>query len=572
VKRIAPFFILAFGLAACSGAGQPGGSIVPAPNPAAPAGPTSSQASAVTLTITVPRQTGASSTARRPDYVSTATQSVAVTPGTAPKQLFAIAQSAPGCTSANGTLTCVFSVSAAVGQDEAIVISTFANAAGTGTPLSTATVIANVVAGRSNPIAATLGGVVASVSVTLAPDKLIPGTAATVAVTVDALDAAGKTIVGPGGYVDANGNPVTIALSDSDSAYTKLSQTSITKPTSGITLHYGGCGNETNVTNVSVAATAGTIPNTPGTAAIAKTQFIYLANFSGGNITEYPVCANGNSPPARTLTGPFSGFLGLEAIDAQGYLYVVESNDSGGPSYVDVYAPQANGNAAPVRTIGTPTFHPFALSIDNVRHELYVSDQASGGVDVFASGPSPASGSTVLRTIAGSNTTISNPYYENSSVAFDPISKEIIFGNSGNKFLTFAQCAGLPSCNEAPVRSLDFYPYFPQGSLVDPVTEDYYVVDDGDSSLNIFAPGASGSDAPIRRIVGSNLPGAQSVDLDAGGNAYVSNYETPGDGNNAFDGSVTVFAPDANGNAVPIRTIYGSSTGIVRPVGIAVGP
>ena len=38
------------------------------------------------------------------------------------------------------------------------------------------------------------------------------------------------------------------------------------------------------------------------------------------------------------------------------------------------------------------------------------------------------------------------------------------------------------------------------------------------------------------------------------------------------DPSILVFAPGANGNVPPLRTITGSNTGLNYPVAIAVGP
>ena len=229
------FAILGCALTAC-GAGS--GGIFP--RQTTPGGPASRQPGSVTLTISIPRAP-TQTLERRPAYVSPATQSVSVSPAGAAAQTFALTPSSPNCASSSGTLTCTLSVSVPTGQNEIITIATYSNTAGTGTPLSTAMVVTDVVSGQSNPVNATLNGVAASLAIALNPSRVTPGTAATVQVIVNALDASGNTIVGPGIYADAAGNPVTITLSDTDpSNSTALSQSAVTKPTSAITLAYNG--------------------------------------------------------------------------------------------------------------------------------------------------------------------------------------------------------------------------------------------------------------------------------------------------------------------------------------------
>ncbi|MDP9023957.1 MAG: hypothetical protein M3N13_01100 [Candidatus Eremiobacteraeota bacterium] len=256
MKSLVAMSVLVFALTACGGGGSTG-SI-----PNANIGSSAMKTGSVALTIKVP-SASAQSTQRRPAYVSPATQSISVTPRGGSTQLFAIGQSAPGCTTPGGALTCTFSVSAPTGRNVAIVIATYANAAGTGTPLSSATVIATVISGQSNPVNATLNGVVTALSVALNPAAVPPGTPATVQVIVNALDASGNAIVGPGVYADTNGNPVTISLSKTDSSNsTTLSQTMLTQPTSGVTLAYNG---SSSFASATVTAGAANIPSKTAT-------------------------------------------------------------------------------------------------------------------------------------------------------------------------------------------------------------------------------------------------------------------------------------------------------------------
>jgi sugar lactone lactonase YvrE len=86
-------------------------------------------------------------------------------------------------------------------------------------------------------------------------------------------------------------------------------------------------------------------------------------------------------------------------------------------------------------------------------------------------------------------------------------------------------------------------------------------------AILVYAAGANGDVAPIRAIAGANtaLKNAVGIARDADGNLYVTNSP---DGNQD-GGTVTVYAPDASGNALPVRTIAGESTGLYHPEGIA---
>jgi hypothetical protein len=92
----------------------------------------------------------------------------------------------------------------------------------------------------------------------------------------------------------------------------------------------------------------------------------------------------------------------------------------------------------------------------------------------------------------------------------------------------------------------------------------------GTDRLTVYAAGSSGNVTPIQTISGSNtnLSDILAIAVDGPGNIYVSNGAASGPGAE----SVNVFAPNANGNATPIRTISGTLTGIDQPYGVAVDP
>jgi hypothetical protein len=86
-------------------------------------------------------------------------------------------------------------------------------------------------------------------------------------------------------------------------------------------------------------------------------------------------------------------------------------------------------------------------------------------------------------------------------------------------------------------------------------------------SVTAYPVTGNGNIAPTVNIDGSNpsLFEPSAATLDSKGNIYVAN-ETGGPSGN---GSVTVYAPGSNGNAMPIATISGPDTGLGSPDGIA---
>jgi hypothetical protein len=128
-----------------------------------------------------------------------------------------------------------------------------------------------------------------------------------------------------------------------------------------------------------------------------------------------------------------------------------------------------------------------------------------------------------------------------------------------------AALAGAPAhhASDAPGHLLDLA-LDPAGNL--------YLIAARDSSIAVFAPGAQGRTAPVRRIRGpaSGVIDPQGIALDSRGRIYTSNgarrlFK-------AGSGSVTVYPPDASGNVAPIRMIVGPRTTIDHPTSLALDP
>ena len=153
-----------------------------------------------------------------------------------------------------------------------------------------------------NDINVTLDGVVVTLAVAVSPSTLAGGIASTSTVSLNAMDAAGRIIIGPGRYIDASGNPLTITLTDSDtSGATSLSQTTVTAPTSTLTLHYNG-GQASNFTVTASApgyqsATASVTINTGQQLAYVGSGFDGRCGSKTNPLEEFQLLSGGGIGP-----------------------------------------------------------------------------------------------------------------------------------------------------------------------------------------------------------------------------------------------------------------------------------
>lgn len=111
----------------------------------------------------------------------------------------------------------------------------------------------------------------------------------------------------------------------------------------------------------------------------------------------------------------------------------------------------------------------------------------------------------------------------------------------------------------------------PQGLALDPAGG-LYVVNNPepyrDPSITVYAAGATGDATPSGTIVGGDPRPSTFAGLarDAAGQLYVTC-----DGTHTGWGScISVYAPQATGNAVPVATIQGVNTSLYSPRSIAV--
>lgn len=236
--------------------------------------------------------------------------------------------------------------------------------------------------------------------------------------------------------------------------------------------------------------------------------FIFVPGPQQQFVSGFAQTANGNALPLRQLNA--GARVQAIASDTLGELYVA-SDDA-----IRVYGRGANGNAAPIRVI-YPADVAFStevrgLAID-VATNIYAPLRDSDEVVVFAGN---ANGSAApFRSIRGPDTAIYHP----NSIAIDNRLGTVYISNFGGF----------------------------------------------DQKVNAFGPGVTGNVAPQRTIIRQGVPIALAVDVES--NLYIAE-----NGDTAAPSSVSVFAPDAAGEAQPIRRISGPQTKIVFPGGLAIEP
>jgi hypothetical protein len=197
-------------------------------------------------------------------------------------------------------------VNAPVGSDTFAVV-LYDSTSGSGNALSTGTTTQTIVADQTNSVNLTFNGIVSTIALSVGASGAA-GTASTIPLTVKALDADGKTIVGPGTYVNASGAPVTIALADSDtSGATTPSQTSFGAPSTGVTLAYTGLAISAATITASASGYANaTATFTPALQPIVPTLTALNLDASSGNGSTETFGASEigwtNAPYNRSLT------------------------------------------------------------------------------------------------------------------------------------------------------------------------------------------------------------------------------------------------------------------------------
>lgn len=294
---------------------------------------------------------------------SPTTRSIGVSIDGATPVVFNFVSTSHRCSITTGSLVCTINLKTPIGTDT-FAITAYDGLDGRGNKLSAGSLTTPVTTRQKTPVTVSLDGAVNSVM--LALDRTTPpaGTAATLNLTVAAQDSDGDTIVGPGAYADVNGDPVTIALADSDtSGATTLPTTSVSAPSLPIAIAYTGAA----LANATFSASAGgfaasaftnatltPIPQTSGpalTVDAASSRHAIDPNIYG--ITWF---YNGGGSDAAFAAFAKEIRLSVSRHGGDGtsrYNWQVDSSNAGQDWYFTAGNGQAHGTAIPSASVDT---------------------------------------------------------------------------------------------------------------------------------------------------------------------------------------------------------------------------
>jgi len=269
--------IMAIAATGCSGnSGTATPTAIGAPTTGYPAvsppGTTTAPASSasVVFTIQVPAKTTAANT-RKPDYVSSGTQSVSIALTSVNSTAFnAVAPKQVACTSA---ATCTVTFSQLPTGTDGFTVTTYSTATlanqSAANALSTNNITASVAVATVTTVPLTLQGIINSLGVTVNTPALVAGTSKTDGVVVVANDQSGATIIGSATY---NNGPIVVTTDDAFGAITGL--TNLTSPAGTETLSYNGTSipaTEHVIATVGTITASGLIPITNSTESLSTT-------------------------------------------------------------------------------------------------------------------------------------------------------------------------------------------------------------------------------------------------------------------------------------------------------------
>jgi virginiamycin B lyase len=171
----------------------------------------------------------------------------------------------------NFPVACTATASVPAGGAGATVIAydAIGGAAGSGNKLSVQTLPVSIVANTTNTINVVLNGIVKSLAVSAATGYNSCNSSGTIALSLQAIDASGNAIIGPGNYSDAAGNALTITLTTSDtSSQSSIANGAITRPGATPAPALNWSGGFLNSQTVSATVSGGTITGTTTPAGI----------------------------------------------------------------------------------------------------------------------------------------------------------------------------------------------------------------------------------------------------------------------------------------------------------------
>jgi hypothetical protein len=232
---------------------------------------------------------------------------------------------------------------------------------------------------------------------------------------------------------------------------------------------------------------------------------VYVVSYTYTQVNVYSTTDSGNVAPKRSLGGPNTGLYAPSgvAVDLV-HQELVVSNFNHSPvneavGKITTYPLSANGDVAPIRTIVGPAALLTGLTelaIDPAAGEIYVTTK--GAVLTF---DRTANGNVApKRSITGSNTRLGFLH----GIAVDQVNRELIVANQGGSIEVYKQG---DQGNVAPQRRISGGATGLQAGQLQDVAllndAEIAVTSSGDNAVKIFPRTGDGDVAPLRTIAGA---------------------------------------------------------------------
>ena len=291
-------------------------------------------------------------------------------------------------------------------------------------------------------------------------------------------------------------------------------------------------------------------------------KFTAATNIAPGTPASIPITLSAYDEGGALIVGTYATPIPIGLIDPSGATSLSSASVSSSSQPITLnYNGSANFTRAQIQSMlaaGAVQSHDTIYA--TTPSLIYVSSPFSNAIYAYPIAGKAATPPTL--TIAGSATQLNNP-------------EGFTYDAAGNLYVLNAPAAGTHSItiyapgasgNVAPLRTiagLKTQLNLAYGDIaLDPARD---IVVHSLKAVLRFSPTANGNVAPASAITGLNAPIANGMAFDAAGDLYlIAAAAVPSD----LTGNLLVFAPGAQGAAVPMRKIGGSATGIINALGV----
>jgi len=229
-----------------------------------------------------------------------------------------------------------------------------------------------------------------------------------------------------------------------------------------------------------------------------------------------------------TLAGCGSSTKAVTAPTGASSVYFTGDDANVEQGYVYGFPATKNGSAVPATTFTPPAGFYVECITFGPTGNIYVGGQPGDDVPeilVYSAGATSSSSPTA--TYTGGSGTFSYPEY----MAVNASGQLFVEGQNG-EIAVYAANAATGATPTQYITTLDDGEYFSDGIGADSAGNIYVAPNSGSQGIWVFAPGATGSAAPVRTITSTStaaFTNLYGITADAAGNVFVVDYNNADD-------------------------------------------